>query len=76
MNKEKALQLLKEAMADWDHAEENRINPDSFVNNGKAWLDHQIEKMDWDEEHFKHPYYWASFSLVGNAGLSLQWSLD
>ncbi|KAH8749821.1 CHAT domain-containing protein [Hyaloscypha finlandica] len=72
MTKEMALQMLKESMADWDHAEQNGINPDRFVNNGKEKLDQLVKNTDWDEEHFKNPYYWASFSLIGNAGIFLR----
>ncbi|KAI9155463.1 hypothetical protein HJFPF1_08047 [Paramyrothecium foliicola] len=71
LNKETAMRLLQEALVDWEHAETNGINPADFVPNGKVWLERQINSLDWDDEHFKNPYYWASFSLIGNSSLTL-----
>ena len=56
--------------------EEDGLQPDTFVKNGRRKLEKTVERwMSESDEpalNLKHPYYWANFVMIGNANISMR----
>ncbi|KAH7359244.1 CHAT domain-containing protein [Plectosphaerella cucumerina] len=70
MSTEKTIEILDQFVKLWDKWEEQGKRPAEFVRRGRKGLVEQIAYLKTEKGarrmDFKHPYFWASFVLVGN----------
>ena len=73
-----AVELLRRCIVLWDGLEKYGREPNKFVRGGKRQLEKTIQYLEEEPGKsmidFKHPYFWAPFVMIGNAGLHIQLS--
>ncbi|KAH6718713.1 CHAT domain-containing protein [Leptodontidium sp. MPI-SDFR-AT-0119] len=69
---EQAAPLIEQILWTWDRMEQEGLEPGKFSKEGKNKLERLLSRAKRpsyaDEFDFNHPYFWAPFCLVGDAG--------